>query len=300
MHKGLEARSIELQLNQSERFKEVELLLSDLSGMLANIKNHTDITRIGKSDVDILGQNLKTLSISQDLLAEEQLFLTTLQFEARPLRHQAIPEAHERTFRWLLDDEKVARNHTTTTVDSKTNARDGPTLARWLKSKNGIFWVSGKPGSGKSTLMKFVASAPETHEILSQWSSSVIVAAHYFWNSGSMMQKSLEGLLRSLLYDIFRQYPKLIPMVCEKKWEELTTNHRYLMWELSSLNEALSNISNRFTEDKVKFCFFIDGLDEFEGDYDDYSSLVRQQLNLTLTPPPSHTFCLFCLIHLLL
>lgn len=150
------------------------------------------------------------------------------------------------------------------------------TLTQWLATKSGIFWVTGKPGSGKSTLMKFIAGEPKTKSILSRWASPVVVAAHYFWNSGSAMQRSQEGLLRTLLYEIFRQCSRLIPLVCEEQWCQVDYSNDTLgFWSLSSLSEALSRISEKDVEIQQNLCFFVDGLDEFEGDHDGQSQLVR-------------------------
>jgi ABC-type lipoprotein export system ATPase subunit len=33
-------------------------------------------------------------------------------------------------------------------------------LKPWLSSHDSLFWITGKPGSGKSTLMKFLAAHP--------------------------------------------------------------------------------------------------------------------------------------------
>ncbi|KAL7972419.1 hypothetical protein HDV63DRAFT_287336 [Trichoderma sp. SZMC 28014] len=52
--------------------------------------------------------------------------------------------------------------------------------------------------------MKFITGRAETDDLLSTWANNVAVikASHYFWSSGTELQRSQEGLLRSLLYDI--------------------------------------------------------------------------------------------------
>lgn len=32
----------------------------------------------------------------------------------------------------------------------------------WLEEGDGLYWIAGKAGSGKSTLMKYIASHPST------------------------------------------------------------------------------------------------------------------------------------------
>ncbi|KAF1979009.1 hypothetical protein BU23DRAFT_192983 [Bimuria novae-zelandiae CBS 107.79] len=51
--------------------------------------------------------------------------------------------------------------------------------------------------SGKFTLMKFLESHPDTRAMLQQWCQPfrLVTVSFYFWNAGTHMQKSLEGLL---------------------------------------------------------------------------------------------------------
>ncbi|KAK5091855.1 hypothetical protein LTR70_001166 [Exophiala xenobiotica] len=46
-------------------------------------------------------------------------------------------------------------------------------FTRWLMQSQDdtIFWISGKPGSGKSTLMKYIVSSPQTQHFLNSRSS---------------------------------------------------------------------------------------------------------------------------------
>lgn len=48
-------------------------------------------------------------------------------------------------------------------------SRSGICLAQWLKSqdpKEGLYWIGGKPGGGKSTLMKYLYGYVRTQELL--------------------------------------------------------------------------------------------------------------------------------------
>lgn len=42
-------------------------------------------------------------------------------------------------------------------------------FVRWLSAESGIFHISGKLGSGKSTLMRFLYSHPRTQQELEKW-----------------------------------------------------------------------------------------------------------------------------------
>lgn len=264
---------MELQIDQNERLEEVRKSLTRFEQTLVEARNDKDSRLIRFGNYELLDQLLRKFSAAEDLRSKLQRFMASLQFEARARRQEAIPEAHKRTFRWLLSDENTEDK--TLHVPTKDNGQRRIKFSQWLESGSGIFWVSGKPGSGKSTFMKFVAGAPRTHQLVSRWARPTIIVAHYFWSSGSSIQKSREGLLRSLLYGIFQQCPELIPTVCQERWGELDDlNFSNGRWSLPSLMEALTKITKGETQKRVSILFFIDGVDEFEGGHDDQFELV--------------------------
>jgi hypothetical protein len=150
----------------------------------------------------------------------------------------------------------------------------------WLQSEGELFWISGKAGSGKSTLMKFLSRHRRTTELLRQWSGSseFIVIDFYFWYSGTTMQKSVEGLLRSVLYQILSSCPDAVKAACPERWAESLSRTKHLAamkWTEAELEESLDCIAN---VDKLhkRLCFFIDGLDEFHGDHQRLVNIVRK------------------------
>jgi hypothetical protein len=88
-------------------------------------------------------------------------------------------------------------------------------LTEWLRKGTGLFWVSGKPGSGKSTFMKFLLNDPRTRELLHKWNSpsSQIIGNFFFHYRGTLLQKSFEGLLRSLVTQLPEEEPRLRPIM---------------------------------------------------------------------------------------
>ncbi|KUI59127.1 hypothetical protein VP1G_06406 [Cytospora mali] len=149
----------------------------------------------------------------------------------------------------------------------------------WLRVGNGVFYISGKAGAGKSTLMKYLTQEEKTLRELHAWAGSdgkqLILTRFFFWNSGDQLQRSLEGMYRSILWDILRQFPNLIPHVFPDIWSAAistkhknTRHHPSFHVELKDLYAALDRI---FTSQKIgnqhKLCIFIDGVDEFDGDY---------------------------------
>jgi hypothetical protein len=75
------------------------------------------------------------------------------------------------------------------------------------------------------------------------------------------MQKSQEGLLKTLLYEILRKFPNLI-QTCVPYQYGSSYQHS---WTRSELPEAFSTLKHGLTT-STKFCIFIDGLDEFQGE----------------------------------
>lgn len=145
----------------------------------------------------------------------------------------------------------------------------------WLRTGDGIFYCSGKAGSGKSTLMKFLAHESRTRDELFFWSQSqgktLILSHFFFWSSGTPLQRSLEGLYRGIIWDILRQCPSLIPVVFPAAWSSNGVGNMPVTSQPFTMDELESAMDRLFREKDVtsshSLCFLIDGLDEYEGDY---------------------------------
>ena len=149
----------------------------------------------------------------EDMQLEKQLGLVqSLDFPKINDRRDNIPVAHPQTYEWLFNETGGADTDTKDTDDSNS-------LLEWLRAGSGVYWVCGKAGSGKSTLMKFLVRNHKTTQALSRWAGeqSLGMAAFYFWSAGSNMQKSQKGLCQSLLQSVFKQCPELIPRLCPTK-----------------------------------------------------------------------------------
>ena len=200
-----------------------------------------------------LTAQLSALSLESDTYARQLKVIESLRFEMifeRPIR---IVEAYPTTFEWLFSD--------TSPVDLSEIS-----MLQWLEARNGMYWVSGKAGSGKSTLMKFLLNDKRTQEALRIWAGEkrLIVASHFFWNAGTDMQKSQHGLLQTLLYTVLQQCPPLVSQVCPAQMKKAAFSA--LSWTRAEIVDVLKDLRLR-TSDCTRFCFFIDGLDEFDGDH---------------------------------
>ncbi|KAK4446037.1 hypothetical protein QBC34DRAFT_470643 [Podospora aff. communis PSN243] len=122
--------------------------------------------------------------------------------------------AHEKTFDWVFRP------------GEGQNWSDFPA---WLRSPNQLYWITGKAGSGKSTLMKFISQPAETTGVV-RYAIKVVSPARW---------------AASCLFDGSEQ---LKPFSDRDLEEMLVQTVRHL----EQLGCAL--------------CLFVDGLDEFEGD----------------------------------
>ena len=214
--------------------------------------------RVENTDkIQILGNTFSSIEVHKQREKVCDAVLHSLYFPGMKDRYENVAVAHAKTFNWIFDPDPV-----------------GPTpwtsLVPWLREDNspGLYWMTGKPGSGKSTLMKFLFDDPRTKTHLQHWAKSydLVIASCFFWNPGSEIQKSLRGLLRSLLHDILSQRPDLIKSAAPWRWQSYELGSGHLpSWSNTELLNALRKI---VAESGDSACFFIlaDGLDEFEGD----------------------------------
>ena len=79
-------------------------------------------------------------------MQKAESILTSLLFPEIDMRHSKISEAHANTFAWIFE-------------------QDVTPFKSWLRCSSEVFWINGKAGSGKSTLMKYVADHPQTLNI---------------------------------------------------------------------------------------------------------------------------------------
>lgn len=118
--------------------------------------------------------------------------------------------------------------------------------------------------------MKFASDHPESQKLLEKWAHphKLCKASYFFWEQGFEKQKSKTGLLQSLLYQILRHNPELTPIA-----NTVRDRQSYETWDLAELKSAFWQVVSR-TEMNTRFCFFIDGLDEYGGEEEDISKIL--------------------------
>ena len=164
--------------------------------------------------------------------------LDSLKFERIDSRYSSIEEAHVKTCEWLLET---------------------PEYRNWLDrdkfvQHHGFLWINGKPGAGKSTLMKFAFTCANNK------AANYTATVSFFFNArGGELEKSTVGMYRSLLHQLLIRMPdlqKLLdnPDLCPQSRSGLPT------WDIQTLRHLFSDATAKLGQRQL-ICF-IDALDE--------------------------------------
>lgn len=173
-------------------------------------------------------------------LADEVYFLEMHQ------RVETIGDRHSSTFQWMLEP-------------PESHHRPWDSFVGWLKDDQPLYWVSGKPGSGKSMLMRYMTSTlqktdqPRHDHASENPVTPPIVLSHFFWEAGAELQRSTAGCLRTLLWQPL-QFPTMEREVCQavRTFAGATWTHNRLR---SALKAARGHV-------QAPIYLFLDGLDE--------------------------------------
>ena len=172
-----------------------------------------------------------------------------------------IADPVEASFQWLWDE------------DDETGFLD------WLRCGKGLFWITGKPGSGKSTLMKSILKTPrqaaeqycapgsETEDPLGK----LIIIAHFFDHNGSNLARSVGGLLRSLLHQILQKIPSSFRAILPR-YEEKRRTESQISWHEAELKEIFLAILKSTSQ--IAILILVDALDEHDGDDMDIAEVI--------------------------
>lgn len=134
---------------------------------IRELEMHAKALRVGVNitsiDSNVLKQIKSLLNISEAAkeVIIQQHIRKSLAFPDMQQRSDVVSDAHQATFRWMLEDGWDGGTYEMITARTIFN--------QWLEYEYGIFHVTGKLGCGKSTLMKYLSQHQATRTKLDQW-----------------------------------------------------------------------------------------------------------------------------------
>lgn len=236
----------------------------------------------------------ETRSISEEVHTELCALSILSRLGNTNQRYWDVAKAHSNTFHWILQDNVEYKPDFQIQTDFKiqddfqtqNDARER--LRSWLVIGSGIFHISGKPGSGKSTLMKYLVQHPTVVSLLQGWANPKRLAlGNFFFWKPDRAQNSQEALIRGLLQSTIHYDASLVhsafPKCCKESFEQISIKSSLHLTK-EEIFDAFNNLlHNTFVSDRFKFCFFVDGLDELddEGDtiFSEFVTLLQHWVN---------------------
>ncbi|KAH8803519.1 hypothetical protein F5884DRAFT_739958 [Xylogone sp. PMI_703] len=245
-----------IQIQQSDSFERLDEKLQNFIQKFTRGQQKLESVIVNQgADIkkEIAAENIKTRDHFSTQLRDQDLkslskeeydkFLGSLQYDTMNARKSAIVRSHEHTFDWIFDDTTDVPWHN---------------LSKWMGSDERIYWISGKPGSGKSTLMKFLVDDTRTKDRLKEWAPDVEILSFFLWSviTGNIMQRSIHGILCALL-------------------------HQLLSSEIG--HKLTDNLFITEPDTNHSFCIFLDGLDEIDRDEGCFSMVQLVEILRTKT-----------------
>jgi ankyrin repeat protein len=196
----------------------------------------SDNARAHFGDQYIEQQNILSRPADETAEMRKQRFMEDLGFNLMDSRLATIGAAHVDTCDWLFANKAYLRWQD-----------------RHLRSSHhGFLWIKGKPGAGKSTLMKHALQHMQRHN---QGHHTIL---SYFFNArGHGLEKTTEGMYRSLLHQVFAKSPRRLPTSVpgySAKWKSKG-------WPIPILQDWFRQAVLGFGA-RRRFICFIDALDE--------------------------------------
>jgi ankyrin repeat protein len=111
---------------------------------------------------------------------DDDFYIESLTFPQAQFRLEEISSAHEKTCEWIL-----GRPEYLTWMSEES-----------LPNHGGFFWIKGKPGAGKSTIMKYLLlnAKKALHD--------TVILSFFFHAQGTLLERSVMGMYRSLSHQL--------------------------------------------------------------------------------------------------
>ncbi|KAF4448233.1 Ankyrin repeat domain-containing protein 17 [Fusarium austroafricanum] len=208
------------------------------------LTSHQDLCRFGtKEDVSYIKvlqslRNIMTRSnwsagdeIAHRSSAEDEV-LESLQTEDVSTN---VPNASQGTCSWILEHDAYKS---------------------WKSRSSQLLWITGAPGSGKSTMMKYLIEGNRVEHTLNP-------TVAYFFFSLHGTNQSVRSLLSSLLHQFLKTTPSTRSFeIFSKLLDRREHEGSYTKWDNDILTESLLSLVDKSTALGDSHFIFIDALDE--------------------------------------
>ncbi|KAI1110508.1 ankyrin repeat-containing domain protein [Nemania sp. NC0429] len=185
------------------------------------------------------------------------------------VRRDAIDDAHLGTCDWLFRTDEF--------IEWRKRCD--------LRNHNGVLWIKGKPGVGKSTLMSHTLShcerSPGDH----------LIAAYFFNARGAALEKTPMGMMRSIVYQLLKKDDTLYGLFLDRYREKQGTDGKKVQWGQPELKKFVRSIVKQ--PQSRSLLLLVDALDEC--DEEEARGVVEFLENLSVDATDSGVELRICL-----
>ncbi|PYI24553.1 hypothetical protein BO99DRAFT_448180 [Aspergillus violaceofuscus CBS 115571] len=185
-------------------------------------------------------------------------FLGALAYQEMYHRYESLNPRYNHTLEWLVDK---------TSDLCKENQ---------LRSGAGFAASRTKPGSGKSTLMKYLSESQHSRRHLKAWAGGKCLVVGRFFISDKQTDKAnlsqwlYRGLLHSIVEDLaVPDAVRFISLLFPKQWKQKLENGKVSI-DNEDVRTAFVDLRHKHAlYDKHRFMIYIDGLDQYNDNWCD-------------------------------
>ena len=188
-----------------------------------------------------------------------------LQEGCRNPRRDEILKAQNESMEWIWDDGEPTW--------AGYNQKPSPGFVKWIQSEGRIFWIYGKPGAGKSTLMKQLTQSKQMFDLMPRAPKPVITVSYFFYELGRHQERQSNSLLMAILSALLQTFHNTDPRafssvmgILEPQLSRNPRDQKKPIWKDEELQEALRQ-TLIVCQISASLLLFVDGIDECEGDH---------------------------------